>query len=443
MRSMSSTSLTFSARTDRRPWLSAQAALPDGFRIGTTSLDFTPQEVPKPGRMNLTLIALDEPTDAFAGKFTRNAFPGAAVVVGRRRLAEPMLSALLVNNKVANVGAPGAVDAAEQLCAEVGRLLGRPAGEIIPSSTGVIGWRLPLAEMRAALPRAFASLQKETVLPAAEAIMTTDLYPKIRRVDFPGGGSLVGIAKGAGMIEPALATMLVFLLTDVKLTRAELRLALDEAVEESFQNISVDSDMSDADTVLAVSSSRRPPPDQATFREGLRRVCRDLAEDIVRNGEGVHHVVRVAVTGAPSRTVARGIGKAVVNSPLFQCAVNGNDPNVGRLVCAVGKYIGIHAPPIDTAKLSIRMGGEAIFQDEVMRLDPEIEKRLVAHLKAAELYASVPPPDGLTFRPPIDYPPHERCVEIAIDLAAGSASCEVLGADRSHEYITENADYRS
>jgi glutamate N-acetyltransferase/amino-acid N-acetyltransferase len=256
------------------------------------------------------------------------------------------------------------------------------------------------------------------------------------------GGAIVGIAKGAGMIEPDLATMLVFLLTDLDVPRDELRAALDEAVEASFQDVSVDSDTSTSDTVVALASGRRPRPGPRAFRDALARVCRDLAEDVVRNGEGVHHVMRVAVSGAPDRAAARAIGKAVVNSPLLKCAVNGNDPNVGRLLCAVGKHAGRAGLPLDPARVVLRMAGEVLLEGGVMHLDPSKEERLVAHMRASELYASAPPQGGV-FRPPVDWPPSERCVEIEVDLGLGRGACEVLGADLSHEYVSENADYRS
>jgi glutamate N-acetyltransferase/amino-acid N-acetyltransferase len=439
---MPSTQLSFSSRAAHRAWLETQCRLPLGFRVGTSRLEFTPVEAPRPARMALTIIAVDAPTSSFAAKFTRNAFPGAPVIVGRDRLSGPRLAAWVVNNKVSNVCAPGGVEAAQEVAAAAARLLGVEGREVFPSSTGVIGWRLPVKSMIEALPGAVAALQAESVLPAAEAILTTDLYPKVRRAAV-GEGAIVGIAKGAGMIEPDLATMLVYLLTDLSVPREELRAALDEAVEGSFQCITVDSDTSTSDTVALVSSMRRPRPDPRAFREALSRVARDLAEDVVRNGEGVHHVLHVVVRGAPDPKAAREIGKSVVNSPLVQCAVNGNDPNVGRLLAAIGKQAGRSGLALDPAAVRLRLGGETIFEKGAMRLDPETERRLHLHMKEAELYASVPPPDGLTFRPPVDYPPHERSVEIEIDLGLGSAAAEVLGADRSHEYVTENADYRS
>ncbi len=400
-----------------------------------------PREAPKPAKMTLTLIALDQPTPAFAAMFTRNALPGAPIIVGRQRLHEPTLGAVIVNNKVSNVCAPDGVAASEKICARLANLLNLTPGQILPSSTGVIGWGLPVDAIIDALPQTSATLTNESILPAAEGIVTTDLYPKIRRANV-GAGSIVGIAKGAGMIEPNMATMLVYVLTDLHVPRAELRAALQRAVETSFNTISVDSDTSTSDTVALISSGRVPCPDLVAFEVALTQVCRDLAEDVVRNGEGVRHVIRVAVSAAATTELARAIGKAIVNAPLFKCAVAGNDPNVGRLVQAIGKYIGAHAPETDLARLRLRLGGIEIFSGGVFQLNPEKETALVAHLRSAELYASAPPKDGV-FSAAIDYPPHERCVEIEVEIGNGAASAIVIGGDLTHEYVSENADYRS
>jgi glutamate N-acetyltransferase / amino-acid N-acetyltransferase len=432
---------TFDSRDAHRAWLAGQARLPAGFRVGCTRFDFLPREAPKPAKMTLTLIALDRPTPDFAAVFTRNALPGAPVLVGRRRLGEARLGAIIVNNKISNVCAPGGVAAAEQVSAETARLLGLAPTEVLPSSTGVIGWGLPVEAMLAALPEAVASLTAASILPAAEGIVTTDLYPKIRRADL-AGGSIVGIAKGAGMIEPNLATMLVYLLTDLAVPRAELRAMLARVVQPSFNAISIDSDTSTSDTVALLSSGRVPCPDHAAFERGLLAVCRSLAEDVVRNGEGVRHVLRVTVRGAGDTGFARALGKAVVNAPLFKCAVAGNDPNVGRLVQAIGKYVGAQAVPADLSRLRLRLGGIEIFSQGIFQLNPEKEKTLTAHLRDAELYASAAPKDGV-FAPPIDYPPHGRCVEIEIDLGSGPGEAVIFGGDLTHEYVSENADYRS
>lgn len=440
---MASTNNTFSSAAAHRTWLATQAALPQGFRIGTTRFNFTPAEAPKPAAMTLTLIALDSPSPDFAAVFTKNAFPGAPVIVGRKLLESPALGAILVNNKISNVCAPDGVETSERICAGVARLLGLAPEQVLPSSTGVIGWRLPEADILAALPKAVEALAPGSVLPAAEGIVTTDLYPKIRRADL-AGGSIVAIGKGAGMIEPNLATMLVYILTDIAVPRAVLRPILARAVNASFNAISIDSDMSTSDTVALVSSGKVPfnAAGADAFEAALTRVCRDLAEDIVRNGEGVHHVVRVRVSGAPDAASARALGKAVINAPLFKCAVAGNDPNVGRLVQALGKHIGNHAPEIDASRLRASIGGIEIFANGAFQLNPQKETALTAHLRAAELYASAPDAQGF-FAPQIKFPPYERAVEIAVELGAGPGTAEVLGADLTHEYVSENADYRS
>ena len=438
---MPSTNLVFTSRDDHRAWLSTQAALPAGFRVGTARFDFVPREAPKPAKMTLTLVALDTPTSDFAAMFTKNAFPGAPVVVGRRRLNEPSVGAIIVNNKISNVCAPGGIEASEAICAETARLLGLSPQQVLPSSTGVIGWGLPVDAMKAALPQAVASLTSASIMPAAEGIVTTDLYPKIRRAE-ACGGCVVGIAKGAGMIEPNMATMLVYLLTDVAIPKLDLRVMLARAVDASFNAISIDSDTSTSDTVALLSSGKVPCNDVVAFERALHAVCRDLAEDVVRNGEGVRHVIRVTVRNAASLPLARSLGKAVVNAPLFKCAVAGNDANVGRLIQAIGKHVGAFAPGTDLSKARITLGGIEIFSGGCFRLDPAKELALTEHLRQAELYASAPPKDGV-FSPPIDFPPHERSVEIDIDVGNGAAIASVIGGDLTHEYVSENADYRS
>lgn len=438
---MENEGLRFSSREEHRRWLKSVSALPAGFRVGTTRFSFVPQELERQCAMALTVIALDEPTPAFCGLFTRNAVCGAPVSICRERLKGKGVGAVLVNTKVANVGAPGGIEAAQVLCAKLGELLGIGGEEVLPASTGVIGWSLPVEEMVSHLPQAVSALQTESVLPAAEGIMTTDLYPKVRRAQV-GKGSIVGIAKGAGMIEPNLATMLVYILTDVDVAREELEALLETAASESFNAISIDSDQSTSDMLIALASRKKPWPGRGVFYEGLFEVCRKLALDIVRNGEGVRHVVQVRTLGAPSRELAKETGKAVINSPLAQCAIGGNDPNVGRLAMAVGDYIGNNHPALDLRALEIRLCGYTVYSQGSFMLGRVLEKELVSCLKRAELYQSAPPENGV-FRPPIDWPPHENMVEIEVDLGCGGEEFTVWGCDRTHEYISENADYRS
>ncbi len=396
---MPSTQLTFSNQAEHRAWLAANAALPAGFRVGTSRFEFMPFEAPKPAKMTLTIIALDQPTPDFAAMFTKNAFPGAPVIVGRERLGEASLGAIIINNKISNVCAPGGVEASEKLCAALAPELGLSPKQILPCSTGVIGWRLPVDQMVGALPAAVKTLAGGSILPAAEGIVTTDLSPNIRTATV-GGGRISGIAKGAGMVEPNMATMLVYILTDLAVPRAELRAMLQRAVAVSFNTISVDSDTSTSDTVVALSSGKVPCADLAAFETALTQVCRDLAEDVVRNGEGVRHVIRVDVKNSPTVEIARALGKAIVNAPLFKCAIAGNDPNVGRLVQAIGKHVGATDLAVDLSKLIVHIGGQEIFARGVFQLDPAKETALVAHLKGAELYASAPTADGI-FSPPV------------------------------------------
>ncbi len=409
--------------------------------MGTTSFEFIPREATKPAKMTVTVIALDKPTPNFAAVFTRNALPGAPIVIGRKRLDEKQWGAILINNKISNVCAPDGEATAEHLCAKAADLLNISTSAVLPSSTGIIGWGLPRDEIVAALPATITALQSDSILPAAEGIVTTDLYPKIRRIEI-GGGSIVGIAKGAGMLEPNLATMLVYILTDLDIPRDALRAMLTRAVEPSFNSISIDSDTSTSDTVAVLSSSEVPCGDPAAFEAGLATICADLAEDVVRNGEGVRHVLRVTVTNAPDTAIARSLGKAIINAPLFKCAVAGNDANVGRLVQVIGKHAGELPAPLDLNTLRLTFGGTPIFAEGVFQLNPEKEAALTEHLRTAELYQSTPTDDGV-FTPPVDYPTHERCVEIEVDLGLGDHSATVIGGDLTHEYVTENADYRS
>lgn len=421
--------------------LESQAKLPLGFRVGLGGLKFIPEEAQEMGElpMKLTVVCLDEPTSAYAAVFTSNAFPGAPVRVGKQRLAQGCeLQAMVVNNKISNVSPPdedGGLSASEAVCGEVAKQLNLPGGasSVMPSSTGVIGWRLPVKEMIAAVPDTLGSLQGESALPAAKGIMTTDRYPKLSARELPGGARLVGIAKGAGMIEPNMATMLSFLMTDAALPRSDLQEMLDEAVSGSFNSISVDGDESTSDTVLLISSERCSPPApglREAFRTALQEVCADLSALVVHNGEGTQHVIRVAVTGASDEATARRVAKAIVNGPLFKSAVAGNDPNVGRLVGKVGQALGSAGASMAAACVC-RIGGETIFEDGRFALDTEKERRLSSHMKMAQADSK------------LGYPPHRRVVDVEVCLGSGPGEAVVLGSDLTTEYVEINADYRS
>jgi len=435
----------FDKEVEYLDFLEDQAQLPQGFQVATAGLGFRPVELPSSdAKMKLTAILLDEPTDAFAAVFTKNRFPGSPIIVGKSRLDEKEIQGIIVNNKVSNVCPRGnGVADAELICDEFAKVFGLASGKaVFPSSTGVIGWSLPVDAMVQALPALKGTLQKDSMVPAAVGICTTDRYPKLKGINIPGGGRLVGIAKGAGMIEPNMATMLVYLCTDLDLDRETMREILPRVVNKSFNCISVDSDESTSDTVLLVSSKKQPVTGEQhiqAFETALEQVCIYLAKEVVRNGEGTTHVMEVDVKRCWSQAAAKTIGKAVVNSPLFKCAIAGNDPNVGRLIAAVGKTIGRmeNVPDtfngVQTAKFSV--AGEVVFQNGQFDLSQSKEERLYRTLKETEMLGEVG--NFLT------YPPHFKVVKIEVDLGAGEHSATIWGSDLTSEYVSINADYRS
>jgi len=407
--------------------------MPHGFKRAVTSLEFKAPEmgVDTPMPMNLAAVVADAPVQSFAGMFTRNRFPGAPVILARERMRAPQIQAVLINNKVANVGAPNGVADAEAVLQAFGRATGIDPGLVIPASTGVIGWSLPVKAMVEAVPRLATDLADASLLPIAQAIMTTDAFPKVRSAEV-GGGRIVGIAKGAGMIEPNLATMLVFLFTDIEIERSAMRRLLAETCETGFNRISVDGDQSTSDMALIMSSGKAAPAREQDLREAMRELGTALAEDIVRNGEGTAHVIRVIVEQARTEREAEILGKAVINSPLVKAAIYGNDPNVGRIVAALGDCAGNHDIELLAERLSVSIAGEQVLAGGRFQLDGVKEQRLSSYLRHA---AQDPTGCG--------YPEHNRTVEIAIACAAGTARAEVIGADLSYEYVRENADYRS
>lgn len=424
----------YADRHDYLSKLSDRAVLPDGFRVSTQTVSFFPAEraVSLPLEMNLSLIALDRPTESYAAVFTRNAFPGAPVKIGRRRLAAGKpVSGVLINNKISNVCAPGGEEDAEEILAVLGESLGVPGDSLFPASTGIIGWKLPKEAMKEAVPSLAAACGTGTVVSLAQAIMTTDLFPKVRSATV-GDGFITAVAKGAGMIEPNMATMLCFVMTDIAVSREELQNALAAAVEGSFNAISVDSDQSTSDTVLALSSGRKAAVPYEAFANALKGVCTALAEDIVRNGEGVQHVIKVRVAGAVDDADAKRAGKAVVNSPLVKTAVFGNDPNVGRLVSSLGDEYGNRGVPLDPQKVTVSLGQRVVFANGAFALDEESERYLSQYLKSRQINPTA-----------ARYPEHEKCVEIDITLGLGNGAATVTGADLTYDYVKENADYRS
>jgi glutamate N-acetyltransferase / amino-acid N-acetyltransferase len=424
-------------------YMQGVSALPKGFATGTASGTFVSEEAPALGNLPIkgTIIHLTEgPTDNWAAVFTSNKFPGAPVIVGRQRMAAGgPLHALVINNKVSNVCSGGdGVAASESVCKAVAEALKLEGGSktVLPSSTGVIGWRLPAEALATkVVPAAAQNMVSGSGLDAATAIMTTDRWPKLRSKTLSNGARIVGIAKGAGMIEPNMATMLSYLMTDATVPKATMQQILSKVVNQSYNSISVDGDESTSDTVVMIGSNQVGDTDAAEFEAALMEICQGLAGDIVRNGEGTGHVMRVKVDNFPgSELEARRLGRHIVNSPLFKCAVSGNDPNIGRLAAAIGSFMGKYNADGAVGKMTLSLGGRTIFENGKFVLGGDaVEKELSNHMEAAQ------------YNEHSDYPPHQKFVEIGVDFGAGtgSASATVLGSDLTNEYVAVNADYRS
>jgi glutamate N-acetyltransferase/amino-acid N-acetyltransferase len=350
---------------------------------------------------------------AAAGVFTQSLFCGAPVIVGREHLADGYAQALVINSKNANVatGQRG-IETARHITRLVATELGIAAEDVLPSSTGVIGQQLPLEKFREAIVGGLREqLRPDTLGQAAQAIMTTDTHPKLvaRRV---GKAVLAGIAKGAAMIEPNMATMLAFLLTDAAIPSATLRPMLQQAVDVSFNMISVDTDTSTSDTVIAMANGLAGEVDLEAFQAVLNEVCICLAKEIARDGEGATKLIEVVVSSARDAAQAKRIAKAIVNSPLVKTAVYGADPNWGRLAMAIGKC----HEDTDIRPELVRMafGNLCVFaRGEPQDVDLQ---RLQTYLQGKD-------------------------IQISIDLGLRDGKATVWGCDLTEEYVKLNALY--
>jgi glutamate N-acetyltransferase/amino-acid N-acetyltransferase len=346
-----------------------------------------------------------------AAVFTRNRFPGAPVIIGKKHIANGFAQALVINSKNANVamGKQGIANAIET-CQIVGKELGISPYDVLPFSTGVIGRPLPMEKIRDGLKGIREELKPDNLKLAAEAIMTTDTYPKYIFCKV-GPAVIAGIAKGAGMIEPNMATMLVYLMTDADLPKAALRPMLRRVVDRTFNCMSIDSDTSTSDTVVLMANGLAGKVNLRHFEDALSHVCEFLTREIARNGEGATKLMIVDVTGAKSSAQAKRVAKSVVNSPLVKTAVYGCDPNWGRVIMAIGKTFDT---AIDPAKVTIRFGETIVFRKG---------SPVQCDLEALRQYLS------------------QAEVAISVNLGTGKASSRVWGCDLTEGYIKENAYY--
>ena len=374
-------------------------------------------------RCDLTFIELAEGT-AVAGVFTRNVCCSSEVDLGRTNLVQGRARALVVNagNSNAFTGYRGR-EAVEAIMAQVAGALGCPQDQVFVSSTGVIGVPLPKEKAEAGIKAALLA-QPSSWEDAANTIGTTDTFAKGATASAVVDGktvTLCAIIKGSGMIAPDMATMLGYIFTDCAITPAFLQELLSTANQQTFSCITVDSDTSTSDTVLAFATGAAgnavltdcDSPGADAFAAALHDVCRQLAQLVVRDGEGAQKFIAITVTGAVSDESARKVGLAVANSPLVKTAIAGEDANWGRVVMAVGKA----GEPADRDTLSIGFGGTWCAREGQPLADYN-EAPVTAHLKGRE-------------------------ISIEIDLGLGAGRATVWTCDLTHGYISINADYRS
>ncbi|WP_045393347.1 bifunctional glutamate N-acetyltransferase/amino-acid acetyltransferase ArgJ [Falsirhodobacter sp. alg1] len=378
------------------------------------------------GRTDVSLIRL-APGTSVAGVFTRSSTRAACVLDCQEKLAGRISrtagAAILINsgNSNAFTGNAGVKSVAE-ICAAVARVTGIPENRVFTSSTGVIGEPLPHKRIVDKVEDLVWSLNPAGIEDAARAIMTTDTFPKGATATVKGEGGTIriaGIAKGSGMIAPDMATMLVYIFTDAKITPALLQKMLSRQVDETFNAITVDSDTSTSDAlILAATGKSKAAPVRSgevarAFEEALGTVMRDLAQQVVKDGEGATKFVEVRVTRAASPEDAHRVAMAIANSPLVKTAVAGEDPNWGRIVMAVGKSGAV----ADRDKLKISLG-DMVLAERGWRSRSYSEEAASEYMKGDELV-------------------------ITVDLAQGRASRTVWTCDLTHRYIDINADYRS
>ena len=368
------------------------------------------------GKKDMALVVNNGPLDAAAAVFTTNRFCAAPVQWSRKVVADGHVKAVILNSGGANActGKPG-YEQSQATAEKVAELLGASANDVAVCSTGLIGELLPLDHVLSGTEVAFAALSDsvEAGENASYAIMTTDIKPKTVELEGSTGFRVGGMVKGSGMIAPQLATMLCVITTDAVVNAGQLQAALNAGVEMSFNRIDVDGCMSTNDTVLLLASGAsgvEPDPDE--FNDLVAKATASLARQIVGDGEGARHDIRVKVTGATTEDAALACGRAVAASNLLKCAIAGNDPNWGRILSSLGT-VSPEDAPFDAEKVTVDVNGVRICENGGAGRD----------------------------RSEVDMTPRE--VHIDIDLNEGDAEASVWTDDLTHEYVHINADYES
>ncbi|WP_028841593.1 bifunctional glutamate N-acetyltransferase/amino-acid acetyltransferase ArgJ [Thermodesulfobacterium hveragerdense] len=379
---------------------------PEGFLFSAVKCG-----IKKPDRFDLGLIYSPNRLTAW-GVFTQNTVQAAPVVLGKKLIKEETLHGVVVNSGVANActGEEG-IQRATKLLEEVAKGLGVSLRSLLPASTGVIGEQLPLEKMLPKVSELLSTLSPERYSDFTKAIMTTDTFPKIAYRSLENGISILGIAKGAGMIAPNMATMLGFILTDAKVSKDTLKKVLPKIVDHSFNQITVDGDTSTNDTVYMLCSNQKDLKNWEDFEKACLEVAQELAYLIVKDGEGASKVIKIMVKGAKTKEDAKTFAFSVANSPLVKTAIYGEDANWGRIFAALGKT----TIPFDFEKVEIYLNGIPWVKNLQVITDEEILRK--------ELQKEV--------------------VEIQIKLKEGKKGFEVWASDLTEEYIKINAHYRT
>lgn len=378
---------------------------PKGFRCASRNCGL------KPEARDLSVFYSEVPASA-AALFTRNRFPGAPVIVGRELIRRGQLQAIVVNSKISNVGTgeEGIVNARRMGIAASAEL-GVRSDAVLMSSTGVIGKQLPITLIEQGLRGVTDDLTDDPLV-GAEGIMTTDTYAKAISLSV-GDAVITWIGKGAGMIEPNMATMLVYIFTDAEVEAEALDRMLRVAVDDSFNMLSVDTDTSTSDTCAILANGRAGKVPEEDFQAALLAGSIRMAEMIARDGEGATKLLRARVEGASSREQARTVAKSIINSPLVKTMAFGADPNVGRVLMAIGKCFDVDQDPQRT---TVWINQVPVFR-EGARCDYD-EAALRQELAGD----------------PID-------IRVALEMGEGAATA--FGCDLTHGYIDENAAYYS
>jgi glutamate N-acetyltransferase / amino-acid N-acetyltransferase len=380
--------------------------LPQGFSAYVANIGI------KDSSQDLTLVVAESVCVA-AGVFTQSRFAGPSVVVSRENIADNSARAVVVISKNANVatGAEGMSNAREVVSA-VAQKVGCEAKDVLVASTGVIGRQYPMQNVRVGLSAIPDKFENTSVEDVARGIMTTDTVHKTAEATIAGSSArVVGVAKGVGMIEPNMATLITMMFTDAEIDKASLDQIFRRVIDKTFNCVSVDTDTSTSDTAIILASGAAGSVDTVSFETALYEVALSLTKQVARDGEGAEKLIEVCVDGARDVRQAKLVAKSIVNSPLVKTAVHGADPNWGRVAMAIGKCSDEH--DIDESKVVIRFGIQEVYPTFVG----------ASGLDALSKYM------------------RSDTVRIHVTLNTGNADCTVWGCDLTDGYIRINADY--